>query len=81
MLIEEHYDEIVDELWYIHTDEAVRRQRLAQNRQYSDEKTASIMRGQLSEAEFRRHCKVVITNNGDFEDTYQQINKIMGEQA
>ena len=63
------------------TDEAVRRQRLAQNRQYSDEKTASIMRGQLSEAEFRRHCKVVITNNGDLEDTYQQINKIMGEQA
>ena len=79
--IEEHYDEIVDELWYIHTDEAVRRQRLAQNRQYSDEKTASIMRGQLSEAEFRRHCKVVITNNGDLEDTYQQINKIMGEQV
>ena len=39
------------------------------------------MRGQLSEAEFRRHCKVVITNNGDLEDTYQQINKIMGEQA
>ena len=81
LLIEEHYDEIVDELWYIHTDEAVRRQRLAQNRQYSDEKTASIMRGQLSEAEFRRHCKVVITNNGDLEDPYQQINKIMGEQA
>ena len=81
LLIEEHYDEIVDELWYIHTDEAVRRQRLAQNRQYSEEKTASIMRGQLSEAEFRSHCAVVITNNGDLEDTYQQINKIMGERV
>ena len=79
LLIEEHYDEIVDELWYIHTDEAVRRQRLAANRQYSDEKTDSIIRGQLSEAEFRRHCNVIITNNGDLEDTYQQINNIMGE--
>ena len=81
LLLEDHYQEFCDTIWYIHTDEAVRRQRLAQNRQYSDEKTASIMWGQLSEAEFRRHCKVVITNNGDLEDTYQQINKIMGEQA
>ena len=81
LLLEDHYQEFCDTIWYIHTDEAVRRQRLAQNRQYSDEKTARIMRGQLSEAEFRSHCKVVITNNGDLEDTYQQINKIMGEQA
>lgn len=79
LLIEEHYDEIVDEMWYIHTDEAVRRRRLAVNRQYSEEKTESIIRGQLSETEFRRHCSVVITNNGDLEDTYQQINNIMGE--
>ena len=27
LLIEEHYDEICDELWYIYTDEAVRRER------------------------------------------------------
>lgn len=79
LLIEEHYDEIVDEMWYIHTDEAIRMQRLAQNRHYSKEKSADIIRGQLSEAEFRSHCSVVITNNGDLADTYQQIINIMGE--
>lgn len=79
LLIEDHYDKIVDELWYIHSDVEVRRQRLAENRQYSAEKTAEIMRGQLSEAQFRKHCSVVITNNGTLEDTYQQIINIMGE--
>ena len=79
LLIEENYETIVDELWYIHTDEEVRKQRLMKDRQYSAEKTAEIMRGQLSEAQFREHCSVVITNNGNLEDTYQQIINIMGE--
>ena len=79
LLIEEHYDQIVDELWYIHSDVAVREQRLAKSRHYSAQKTADIMRGQLSEAEFRKHCKVVISNNGDLDETYEQIKHIMGD--
>lgn len=79
LLIEEHYDQIVDELWYIHSDAAVREKRLAENRNYSAQKTADIMKGQLSEEEFRKHCKVVIVNNGDLEETYQQIRNIMGD--
>lgn len=78
LLIEEHYDQIVDEMWYIHSDVAVREKRLAQNRQYSAQKITEIMKGQLCEEEFRKHCQVVITNNGDLEETYRQINKIMG---
>lgn len=79
LLIEEHYDEIVDEMWYIHADVEIRSKRLAGNRQYSAEKIADIMRGQLSEEEFRKHCNVVIINNGDLEEAYKQINEIMGE--
>ena len=79
LLIEEHYDQIVDELWYIHSDAAVREKRLAENRNYSAQKTADIMKGQLSEEEFRKHCKVVIVNNGDLEETYQQVRNIMGD--
>lgn len=79
LLIEEQYDQIADELWYIHSDVAVREQRLAKSRHYSAQKTADIMRGQLSEAEFREHCKVVISNNGDLEETYEQIKHIMGD--
>lgn len=79
LLIEERYDEILDEMWYIHTDIEIRSKRLAESRQYSAEKIADIMRGQLSEEEFRKHCSVAIINNGDLEETYKQINKTMGE--
>ena len=42
LLIEEHYDEICDELWYIYTSEENRRERLRENRGYSDEKIDGI---------------------------------------
>lgn len=77
LLIEDRYDFIVDELWYVHSDIEVRRQRLARERQYSAEKIEAIMRGQLSEMEFRRHCKVVISNNGNLEETYRQIRELI----
>ena len=79
LLIEEHYDEILDEIWYIHADTEVRRKRLMESRQYSAEKIADIMGKQLSEEEFRKHCSVVIVNDGDLAVTYKQIDEIMGE--
>lgn len=77
LLIEEHYEKIVDELWYIHSDENIRRQRLYQSRQYSEQKVSDIMKDQLSEHVFRQHCQRVIVNNGDLAETYQQIQWIM----
>lgn len=79
LLIEEHYDELLDEMWYIYTDKKIREQRLMENRHYSAKKVADICRGQLSETEFRKHCNVEIENNGDLNVTYEQIKKIMGE--
>lgn len=79
LLIEEHYDQIADELWYIHSDVAVRKERLKTSRKYSDRKISDIMKGQLSEEEFRKHCQRVISNNGDLEETYKQIQVIMGD--
>ena len=79
LLIEEHYDQIADDLWYIHSDVAIRKKRLTKSRHYSEQKTADIMRGQLSEEEFRKHCQVVISNNGNLEETYKQIKDIMGD--
>lgn len=74
LLIEEKYDEILDELWFIYADECVRRERLKASRNYSDEKIDSIMRSQLSEDIFREHCKFVIDNSGAPEDAYRQID-------
>ena len=63
LLIEDGYERIVDEMWYIHTDEAVRRKRLKASRGYTDAKIDAIMQEQLSEDAFYRHCSVVIDNS------------------
>ena len=75
LLIEEHYDEICDELWFIYTDEQIRRERLKVSRSYTDEKIDSMMKTQLSEDVFRKKCKVVIDNSEDFEYTCVQIQE------
>lgn len=74
LLIEEHYDEICDELWYIYTKEEVRKVRLMESRGYSEEKVQQIFDSQLKESEYRKHCRVVIDNNGAYEKTFQQID-------
>ncbi len=79
LLIEDGYESIVDELWYIHTDVEVRRSRLKSSRGYSDEKIDSILRGQLPEETFYGHCQVVLENSGTLEDVYRQIDKELGE--
>ncbi len=75
LLIEGGYADIVDELWYIYAGEEVRRRRLKHFRNYSDEKISGILGRQLSEEEFRKHCKVVINNGGSLADTYEQIDE------
>ena len=35
LFLEEHYQEFCDEVWYIHTDEEIRIQRLIENRGYT----------------------------------------------
>ena len=79
LLIECGYASYVDEMWYVYADEQTRRERLRANRHYSDEKITSIMKGQLQEEEFRKHCQVVIDNSDDFSKTEKQIDKILGD--
>lgn len=77
LLIEEHYDAICDELWYIYTSEENRRVRLKETRGYSDEKIDSILKSQLSEEVFRSHCAEVIDNNSTREAAYIQLDEIL----
>ncbi len=79
LLLEEHYDTICDDLWYIYVNDAVRRQRLKSDRGYSDEKITNILNNQLKDEVFRQKCKYVVENNGDLEQTYQQMDKRMRE--
>lgn len=77
LLIEDHYDEICDELWYIYTSEESRKKRLMETRGYSQEKVEQIFKSQLSEEVYRQKCQVVIDNNGTREETFYQIAQIM----
>ena len=77
LLIEEKYDEICDELWYVYADAEVRKKRLRESRGYSDAKIREIMANQLPDSEFRRICAFVLDNSGPFPDTIRQIDARM----
>ncbi|WP_242829318.1 dephospho-CoA kinase [Butyrivibrio sp. WCD3002] len=79
LLIENGYDKIVDEMWYVYADEEVRRQRLKASRGYSDKKIDDILKGQLSDEEFRQHADFVIDNSGDVEGMHRCIDLKLGE--
>ena len=81
LLIEEHYDTICDELWYIYTDEEHRRARLKESRGYSDKKIDDILASQLREEEYRVACKEVIDNNGTKEETFEQLEEVLRRKA
>lgn len=78
LLIEDHYEKICDELWYVYADPKVRRERLRVSRGYSDEKVSAVFASQLSDGEFRKHCRAVIDNSGAIETAYGQIRKLLG---
>lgn len=75
LLLEARYQDFCDAVWYIHTDEEIRIQRLMDSRGYTREKARSIMANQASEAFFRTHADLVVENNGNPEKTYQQIDE------
>ena len=77
LLIEDHYDKIVDELWYIYADENIRRSRLKETRGYSDEKVSHIFESQSSDQTFREHCDKVIDNSGSLTQTEQQLKALL----
>ena len=75
LLLEAHYQEFCDTIWYIHTDEEIRIQRLMENRGYTREKSVSIIASQAPEVFFRANADYVVVNNGDFAQTRQQIEE------
>lgn len=76
LLLEDHYDEICDEIWYVHTEREVRKKRLMDSRGYTAQKTEEIMKNQLSDELFFEQCQFVVDNSSDFiENTYEQIDR------
>ncbi len=77
LLLEDGYDTLCDEIWYIFASEEVRTHRLKESRGYSEERIKGIFASQLSEEEFRARCARVIDNSGSQSATINQIDKIL----
>lgn len=74
LLIENGYDKIVDEMWYVYADEDTRRKRLKASRGYSDQKVTDIFKSQLSDETFREYCEFVIDNSGEDSKAFSEID-------
>ena len=79
LLIECGYGKIVDEMWYVYTQDEIRRQRLKLSRGYSDEKISQIFSSQLSYDEFKNASTFMLDNNGTVENTQKQIDNKLEE--
>ena len=76
LLIEDHYDTLCDELWYVYASEQARRKRLMADRGYTEEKVERIFAAQLSDEVFRKYCSVVIDNDRDEQYVLEQIKQL-----
>lgn len=81
LLIEDHYQDLCQEFWYLYASEAVREERLKSSRGYTEEKIRAIFASQQSEESFRLHCQAVIDNNGSKEETKEQVRRLLRERG
>lgn len=79
LLIEDGYQSILDEIWYVYAKKEIRLARLFQERGMEKEKAEKIMNAQCNEAEFKKWSHFMIDNSGNFKDTKEQIEKKMGD--
>ena len=75
ILLECGYEDICDEFWYVYTKPEIRRQRMKENRNYSDEKVDAVMRNQQSDEVFFDKCAFVIENNTTLDAVREQLKK------
>lgn len=77
LVIEEGYDKLLDETWYIYASCDSRIKRLIESRGYSHDKAVSIMASQCSEEEFREHATHVFNNDGKQEELFDNIRQYL----
>lgn len=80
ILLECGYEDICDEFWYVYTKPEIRRQRMKETRNYSDEKVDSVMRNQQLDEVFFEQCSFVIENNTTLSDVYDQLKEKLDQQ-
>ena len=79
LLIENNYQEICSEIWYVYADEDLRRIRLRETRNYTDDKIAGIFKAQMKDVEYREYASFVIDTGIDLENTRKQLENKLEE--
>jgi dephospho-CoA kinase len=79
LMIEAGYDFICDEVWYVHSSEASRRDRLKQYRGFTDDKIDIIFESQSKEEDFLNKYTKVIYNDGDLCKLELQIDNLIND--
>ena len=69
--------EICDEVWYVKASDSIRRERLKNNRCYSDEKIDSIFSKQITVEQFREIGSEIIANETSQEELLKQIDNLL----
>lgn len=77
LLIDDHYEQICDEIWYVYVEDAIRKKRLIYARGYDAEKVDDIIASQLPKDVFLRNSDRVIDNSGIFEETKIQLDEMI----
>lgn len=77
ILIEADFSGICDELWYVHVEDSVRRNRLYYSRGYDNKKIDEIIAAQLPKEQFMKNCDRAIDNSGVFAETMLQLDQII----
>ena len=75
-MIEDHYQTVCDEFWYIYVPETAQGAFEA-SRGYTDEKIDSILKSQLTEEEFAKACAHTVDNSKDLDFTLSQLEKLL----
>ena len=75
LLLEDHYDDFCDKIWWVYAEKEVRIARLMESRGYTREKAENIMIRQATDSFFRQHADFIVKNNGDLEATYRQVEE------
>ena len=77
LLIEDGYEEICDELWYIYADEELRIRRLLESRGGTRQKWLDIIGNQRCEDDYRNKCEHIVNNDEDFVKTAGIIKELL----
>jgi len=80
LLIDDHYDEICDDICYLYAPQPVRRKRLRDSRGYTDEQIDRMFHAQRSEDSFRMLTDFTIDNSdGIVQNTYELVDRALRE--